>query len=143
MRQVGLAIVAAAIVLAMSLGSAGGASRRANVVVCFNGPIADSFPTPVFRTKPGRCTFTSRTVNKPFGYASVVMAHLRWPTWDHNHHAHGIGKVYFSTAPHPYHAEVFLYRVVDRGGERVFANARFSFPSTGGGGHMALHICTR
>lgn len=128
-------------VLAFATASTAPAAQKAqNVVICFNGPADNGgFATPVYRTEPKKCTFTSRKSNKPFGFASVVMGHLTWKSWG-SKRAHGSGKEFVSTVG-PVPAKVFLSRARERCGHTVFTHARFTDPSTGNQTKLTLHTC--
>ena len=123
-----------------STGSAGAKQERQNSVVCFNGPIKNTFTSPVFRTEPRKCTFTARKVNQPFDFASVQTIHLRWASWNRRR-ASGSGKEVINMAPHPVSVRVHLFRAVNRCGHRVFSKARFVDPKTGHSSRLTLHTC--
>src|SRR4051794_10795583 len=120
------------------------AAKRRSVVVCFNGPIRNGWPTAVFRTKPRRCTFTYRQAPHPIGAASDEVIHLRGRIWHHSR-AHGRGGALINGAPHPAPTDVRLFRARNRcGGRRVFTKARFNIHYRRDPARftMPLHICS-
>ena len=140
MKKLAVAATAVGLLAFASATTAPAAQKAQNVVVCFNGPADNGgFATPVYRTEPRKCTFTSRRSQKPFGFASGDMTHLKWKSWN-SKRAHGSGKELVSTVG-PVPAKVFLSRARHRCGQTVFTHARFTDPSTGNHTMLTLHTC--